>query len=428
MLTRRDFLKASGNVLAGVGMLGLTGCGDGTGASGKTQLTFTTWAIPSEEDAFQAVIDKYEAKNPNVSIKMEVQPPPIDERIKTRLASGEAPDLFRVSYQFIGQYTSEGALIDLSDYLDGDYGDAFTPSVWQTVQYQGRPYGLPHHTDTYALFYNTDYFDQLGIEVPKALDRCWSWDEFTDVARRVKEETEAEYGFAMNWQQGNGYTWLPFLYMNGGQLLSDNLKSPQVSTTAAIEAIAYCQSWFEDGLVPPNTSMKSTIPVENLFAQGTIGMMLNGDWYLPYLEDKMKDFGWDVTYMPCSVEKASDLGGNAVVVTRDSQAPEAAADFLKFLTNEENMREFCTSATFIPVRKTLLEQELDYKVRPQAMELFLEQSTTIPEHMASVEALPVFTEINLVLADELELAFTSGQSPEKTARNIANDIEDALSQ
>jgi multiple sugar transport system substrate-binding protein len=60
------------------------------------------------------------------------------------------------------------------------------------------------------------------------------------------------------------------------------------------------------------------------------------------------------------------------------------------------------------------------------MTVFVEQSETVPETMAAEQTIPKFNEINQVLADELELAFKEGQSPETTAKNIASETKEIL--
>ena len=429
-LTRQDFLKASGAALASAYTLSLAGCGGGGEASGD--LTFFSWNIPSDLKSFQALIDKYEKQNPKVSINLQTVPEGnFDEWFGTRLAAGKAPDIQRMTWQSIGLYSSQGALVDFSEYLDEGYSQDFGPVFWQAVNYEDKPYALPHHTDTFALYYNTDYLDDLGVEVPQqSPEGGWSWDQFLDVARRVKNETDAEYGFAFGFQGPNtAYRWLPFLYQNGGQLLDDGMSSPQISGQAGVESIAWTRSWFEEDLIPPGSTIKATdsTSVVNLFATGNVGMMLHGNWMMPYLRDNMKDFGWDATYMPREAQMASDLGGNCLAVTKDSQNPEAAADFIKFVVNEENMRFFCRNSQFLPVRKNLIDQGIDYEFRSEVMQRFLDQSQTIPEHMAQVETIPTFNRINALLEDELELAFTLQQAPEETAQNLQGGIEEILS-
>ena len=49
------------------------------------------------------------------------------------------------------------------------------PAFWQATSYQGKPYALPHHTDTFALYYNRDVLRKLDVEAPTSLDKSWSW-------------------------------------------------------------------------------------------------------------------------------------------------------------------------------------------------------------------------------------------------------------
>lgn len=426
--TRRDFLKVGGGTLVGAYVLGLAGCGGGSSQSGSGELKFQTWASTSgEQKGFKGLVERFEKQHPDASVKLEIVPGEQQyAKLDTRLAAGEGPDLARMQYQAVGRYSSQGALVDLSEYLEKGEASAFTPAFWQAVQYEGAPYALPHHTDTFAVFYNTGIFDDLGIEVPGSLQDSWTWDEFMQVAGQIKDSGKAKYPFAMNWQTaGAAYRWMSYLFQHGGQLLNDGLNGPAIESTEGIETIAWNQGWFQDDMVPPSTSIKSTEPIENLFSNGTIAMMLQGDWLIPYLVDNMKA-DWDVTYMIRDAQMASDMGGNVVGVTKDSQNPELAAEFVKFIASEKQMAQFCIDAQFIPVRKALVEKGLDYTMRPEQMQVFVEQSSTVPTEMAKEQTIPEFNKINQVLADELELAFKSGQAPETTAKNIASGINEAL--
>jgi len=424
--TRRDFLKAGGGALVGAYALGTAGCGGGGDDSGN--LTVLTWGSTSgEEKGFRGLEERYNAQNPEVPVEMEFVPADqAYEQLDTRLAAGEAPDIARIQYQQMGKYASEGALADLSEYFEEGYGDAFTPALWQAVNYEGAPYGLPQHTDTFAVFYNTGIFEKIGIKVPKSKEEGWTWDEFLEIASGITEEGAADYAFAYNWQGTSAsYRWMPLLFQHGGQLLDADLTAPAVDSPEGIETVAFTKRWFDEDLVPPSTSIKSGEQIETLFSNGTTAMMLNGDWLIPFVVDNM-NADWDVTYMIRDEGMASDLGGNALAVTRDSPNPEAAADFLKFAGNEENMSRFCVDGGFIPVRTSLAEQGLDYTQKPEQMNRFVEQATTVPAKMAREQTVPAFGNIVQVLTDQLEAAFKTGQAPEVTARNIANGIMENL--
>jgi multiple sugar transport system substrate-binding protein len=428
--------QMTGTPAVRIGRRGLLGAGLALGAGAArparaqaaVNLTMAVWGNRAEEEAFRSLIGRYTAQHPNVTIRLEVSGSSVQlyQQVDTRLAGRQAPDLIRIQYQQTGRYAKAGAIVDLSQHLDRGTADQFAPALWKATNYRDKPFALPHHTDTLAVFCNMDMFRKIGVELPRKLENSWSWAEFIRIARQLKEQGGAPYGFASAWQNNTGYRFLPYLYQHGGQLLDDDLKQARLGSKEGLETIAWAQSWFTEKLVPPTTSIKSSEQTQNLFANGTVGMLVHGDWQVSFLHETMNRAEWQVTYMPRDVGMASDLGGNCLAVTRDSKNRDVAIDFLKFATNEQNMREFCTAAQFLPVRKSLMDVELPYATRPDAMKVFVEQSRTIPDHLARTVTLPDFSRINAKLSEQLDLSFTSGQDAKTTAANVDNTIASVL--
>lgn len=414
--------------ILGAGLALSVASGRAVRAQAPVSLNFAVWGNRAEEDAFRRLIAGYTALNPHVSIRLELSGSSgqLYQQVDTRLAGRQAPDLVRIQYQQVGRYAKAGAIVDLSGHLDGGLAAQFAPALWKAVTYRDKAFAIPHHTDTLAVYCNMEMFRRAGIELPRRLEDSWRWEEFIRIARTLKEKAAAPFGFACAWQNTAAYRFLPFLYQNGGKLLDEQLLQPQLSSKEGLEAIAWAQSWFTEKLVPPTTSIKTNEQTQNLFANGTIGMLVHGDWQIPFLQDAMKQAEWQVTYMPRSVSMASDLGGNCLAVTRDSKNRDVAIDFLRYATNEANMRDFCVAAGFLPVRRSLMETKLEYPVRPDAMQVFVEQSRTIPDHLAATVTLPDFSRINTKLGEQLDLAFTSGQSPKDTAENVEGTIRSVL--
>lgn len=419
---RRTILKSGAGL--GAGLLAATY--SGPSLAQEKQLTFSVWGGDSEIAGYKDVIAKYEAANPGVKIKLDVMPfAQFYQQVDTRLAGRQAPDIFRVTYQQIGRYATNKAAIDLTKYIEADFGKGFTPAVWSAVNVKGVPFALPHHTDTFALFYNADLLEKAGISLPTSLDQAWNWAVFIDNAKKLKAQGGASYPFAMSWQNGAVHRWMFYLYQHGGRLLNEDLTASRITEKAGVETIGWTQSWFTEGLVPPSTSVKSAEKVQNLFANGTIAMMLNGNWQIPFVEQQMKA-KWGVTYLPRDAAMADDLGGTCVAVSRDCKVPDVAVDFVKFLVNEENMRDFVNTSQLLPVRTSLVNKGVDYAIRPKETAIFVEQTKTIPEHLVSTVTLPNWGRFNPKMADELDLAFTSGQSAEQTAKNIETHVERLL--
>jgi multiple sugar transport system substrate-binding protein len=399
-----------------------------TTAQENVELLLAVWASSdAEEQGFRDIIERYQAENPNVTVNLELLPAATAlEQIDVRLAAGQAPDIVRVGFRGDAiHYAQGGGVIDLTPYLDEANLEDFLPATIELMQYEGGIYGLPVNTDTFGLFYNKAYFEQAGITPPASTEECWTWEEFNEIARQAQENSDAEYG--LTHLVTNGKRWLSLLYENGGQLFAEDMQTPMIEEPEGLETIAWTQSWYTEGLVPPGNSMRGQDLPENLFANGLAAMLIHGNYIMPYLVTNMEEGSWGVTYMPCSTGQGNDFGGTGLSVTKDAENPEVAADFVQFATNPDNLAAYAASTLFLPTRQSVIDAGVEWNTLSEEMEFFA--NDLLPEvnpAMASVMALPEFPQIQRVITDQLELAWTSGQSVEETAANIAAGVAEAV--
>ena len=78
-----------------------------TGAVPKVNLTFGVWGSKNETDAYQAVVDTYNASNDEASVKIKAYPTHDD--LTAALDSGEVPDVFLVSRGDLARPPGAGA-------------------------------------------------------------------------------------------------------------------------------------------------------------------------------------------------------------------------------------------------------------------------------------------------------------------------------
>jgi multiple sugar transport system substrate-binding protein len=433
--SRRQFLATSG--LTGAALL-LGACGgsssSGTSSGGgdaggpvKGSASFLTWASDAELAAFKAAIKDFEQQNRGA--KIDLRPVPFEQvksNVDANLEAGKAPDLFRVTYQDLGFYSSQQALLDLSPHLPSGFESAIVPGVWQAVQYQGKPYAVPAHTDVSALVYNKAMLAKAGIKsVPDSVDNAWDWNEFMDAARKVRDANPGKYGFAMNWTLAGAYRWLNWLWQSGGTLLSQDLKQPALDSPEARRTLSLFQTWFKEELVPRNATPKGPYPDE-VFPSQTIGMCFAGDFLVPALEDTVKKFEWGVMPLPRDKEAATDLGGTAIVVTSQSKNQAVAAKFATFMGSRKQMQRFCEATGTLPVRQDLVDAKLQFNIRPDVMPIYQEQVKTLPGDLVKSVTLPKFTQINNAFTDQLE-QLVRGQSVDDTISNLNSALQQQLS-
>lgn len=432
-ISRRSLFRGAAG-LSGAALLsgcaGFTGGTSGNGGNGGTDsLSMVTWASDAEQAAFTRLGQAFQERS---GASVEIRFVPYAEMFTTidsQLQDGSAPDLFRVDYTSLGSYSSTGQLLDLDGHLDDELVEDLIPAFAEAVRFDGRPYGVPHQTDTTATVYRPDLLARAGITaVPDRLEDAWTWEEFDDVLTRLRDGLGGDVApYAYMWQQAGAYRWLNWLFQAGGRVLTEDLGAAAVDSEAGRRALETTRSLFERGLVPANTSPKSATYASDVFSAGNVAMGALGNFLIPELESTIgSGFEWRVTYHPRDVRAASDLGGNALVATAQARNPELAGEFLRFMMEPENQRSFCEEAIELPTRRSLVGADLDFAVRPDLAPVFVAQATTlIPEDVAQVTA-PDFGQINTALQDQLELCFVGGQSVEDTIAALTDRIDAVL--
>ncbi|WP_137123256.1 ABC transporter substrate-binding protein [Segeticoccus rhizosphaerae] len=412
-LDRRTFLQSAALLGATTALAACSGGSDAPSAGKSAALstgklsgsvTLTTWASDSEKAAFKKLAADFTAAR-GAKVKIEVLPyDQIRTVVDRRLQANKPPDLFRVSYTDIGGYADKGVLADLSDHLDADFGSKFFPSLWSAVNYDDTPVGVPHHTDTSALVYNKAHFAKAGItSVPDSLDSAWTWEELVGVLEKLKSSNPGASPFAFNYQLYGAYRWFNTLFQAGGTVLDDSFENVTLDTDQAKKALEWTQSLYTKGLHAPSILVKRPTYPDEVFPTQKISMIQAGDFLVPSLNDTIKKkFEWGVTYLPQDSGAATDLGGNALVVTDGAQNRDAAIEFAKFIVSPENMKYWCEQTGELPVLNELADAKLDYTVRPDVMPTFQQQATTMPPALVQTCTLPAFPGINQALIDNMD--------------------------
>ncbi|TDX77282.1 carbohydrate ABC transporter substrate-binding protein (CUT1 family) [Rathayibacter sp. PhB151] len=411
--------------------LALTACsgfggGGGDSADGDS-ITFTTWASESEQAAFESLITDFEAANDGASVELNVVPyDQMFSNIDAQLSSGEAPDVFRVDYGNLGVYSSQGQLLDLSDRIDEF--DSFTPAFQEAVSFEGTPYGVPHQTDVSALLVNTELLAAAGVtDIPTTAADAWTWEEFADVSTKLRASLPAEqYPFAANWQLGGTPRWLSWLFEADGALLEEDGTTPAIDSEAGAKALGFTKSFFENDWVPPTSSVKSATYADSFFTEQSVAMSFVGSFLVPDV-DNLADFEWTATPMPVDARGATDLGGNALVATAETDNPDLAAEFLSFMTEAENMAEFCAATNELPTRTDIDPASIDFAVRADVMPVFVEQAATITPRDVQQLTSPFLAQISVAMQDQLEEAFVGGRSTEEALSGLSDAIAQATS-
>ena len=379
----------------------------------------------SDKAAWDELIANLKQDHPEITLVTQTYPSgDYRDMLDTRIAGNDWPDVIRYTYQRLGKFKQADVMLDLAPYISQESLDDVSPAFLSACQFNGKLVAMPHHTDTLAMFYNKRMFEEAGIRIPTSPEDSYSWEEITDIARTLKEKYSLPYAFAGVWETGSGYRYLPFLYMNGGAVLNEAQDASAINSPEALEAIKLYEDWRKEDLIA-NTAMSGAATANSLFVAEQIAFSFSGSWHCSYMEENMGD-KWGVTYMPVRNGKtSSDLGGNGIFAYAGTKYPKAAAIVVDYITNAENMKKFCETGAFIPVRTSLLEGGVDYTVFPDEMKIFNEIVGTIDSKMAADETSVPFQQINEIFVEEMDPLIVNNSA---TAEDVVAACEERINE
>ena len=152
----------------------------------KITLEISWWGDDNRAALFGQVIDLFEAKYPNVTVKETPVGSPDDlfNRLATDFGGGgdTAPDVFALGGAKPQEYGSVGALLDLGTVAKLANVDKYPAFSTASAVVDGKLYGLPTGGNATAAFINTDIFEKAGVDVP---DASWTWDDLIDAANEI---------------------------------------------------------------------------------------------------------------------------------------------------------------------------------------------------------------------------------------------------
>lgn len=158
-------------VVAGVAVagLGLSACSSSEQAPSNEPTDSLTIATTSNNQGpMEAVVQAYQEKT-GIDVNLTVaDTSQFQTTIRTQLSSGTGPDVFTVwagggNPGAIDVLQGAGYLADLSD---RDWVGDVDPGTAETLQIDGKTYGLPSKLDAVGAIYNTATLAELELEVP----------------------------------------------------------------------------------------------------------------------------------------------------------------------------------------------------------------------------------------------------------------------
>ncbi|WP_010281334.1 sugar ABC transporter substrate-binding protein [Bacillus timonensis] len=317
--------------------------------SGKVDGEITVWVHPytadakKEEEMWKEITANYNEEFPDVEVNIETIPwANRDQKVLTALAANNGPDVFYAIPDQMPQYADVGMLLELDPYLEESDLEGFVDTSLVSTTWKDKKYGLPILQEAYTFIYNLDVVKAIG-EDPANLPT--TWEEFEAWAAKAKEK--GFYG--LNYLGGgsmNG-TIYPWIWQAGGDVVTEDNKV-LINSPESVKAFETINNFYQKGYIPEDSITATT--QDELWFAGKIMAQLGSGISITMMEKEGK-FDFAIA-PPLTGEKQLTYGTTGMfVVPSNSDNPDAAAEFVKSVTNPENQRIFNTVTQYIPTQE-----------------------------------------------------------------------------
>jgi raffinose/stachyose/melibiose transport system substrate-binding protein len=338
------------------------GASDGE-VSGKLQVLVSS--AQGSDNAYEGLNAAFEEAYPDVTV--EFQSVPNDAFAAARSSRLTAGNLDITLGQPVavpdfapdGQKSDDALAADAGlflDLTDEPFLENFTPSVIDSLKYEGKVYVVPTGLSYYTgIFYNKDVFAANGLEVPT------TWSEFQDVVSTLQGAGVTPFGI------GGKDSWPAGIPMEGAVQSLYPTRQDKVDLAAGIydgsidltddkpvEVLDRVKYIFDNA--QPNFAGVPYTSIPGEFASGNFAMTFDGTWNQTTI-DAAVNGAFDYGYFPYPAsEDAADnayLGGKVeirMVAAANAPNKAAALAYLDFFSQPENYAKFVELCGFAPAQ------------------------------------------------------------------------------
>jgi alpha-1,4-digalacturonate transport system substrate-binding protein len=312
------------HAMASCAALALAAFGTALAAQDTTEIRIMWYSDGVEGEVIADLLGRFEEMHPEIDIVLDnVAYQVIQEQLPIQLASGQGPDIARVTNLKAQAEHWLDLRPHLADpaYWDANFGDRFD---WM------RPDGsdaIPGYMTQLTLtggFANATLFEQAGVAIPGA---GATWDDWIAASTQVMESQGLPAAFAID-RSGHRISG-PNTSYGANYIGEDGMPLPVDDATMAF--IGKLVDWTNAGLMLPEVWVSASGTTYRAAADDFINAQIpfyySGSWQVANLSSKIGDaFDWVAVGSPCGDAGCSGLAGGAgMVAIKYTQHPEEVA-------------------------------------------------------------------------------------------------------
>jgi multiple sugar transport system substrate-binding protein len=196
-------------------------------------------------------------------------------KLQTAVISGSGPDVFSLGTTFIPTAQATKGFTTLTDQdwqAVGGKSRFFPEQLTMSGSSSSQQIAVPWRMQPFGMVYNTELFQKAGIKSPPT-----TWSEFVQDAQKITNPGDGVYGTDLDpsdsfdpWK-----IWWMLTEQMGGNFLSPDLKTAQLNSAQAVNAVQFWFDWATKyKIVDPNSMSWNASQADQAFVNSKVGMLI----------------------------------------------------------------------------------------------------------------------------------------------------------
>jgi multiple sugar transport system substrate-binding protein/putative chitobiose transport system substrate-binding protein len=403
-----------------------------TAVQAKKEIEFWTISLrPQHDDYFLKKIDEFESKNPAYKIIWEdTNFSSINQKLRYRIAAGNAPEVVNLSPQLMSSLLQEDLLYPISD-LEQDYSRNFYPLLWENGLYQEKYYAFPWYVSSKLMVYNQEIFKIAGLDPTKVINNR---EQLFAAAKEITKKTGI-------------YALMPQLKIHhefieaGIDLFEDNNKREKAAfnTKAAEEIIIRYQELVKAGVIPKDTLNSGFNVALERYKKNDLAILFAAPQFLDEIENE-SDYLREQTALAV-IPTAKDGIVNSplmnLVIPKGADHKKEAAEFAALITSPASQREFSQRTSIL---SSAVDDSAELETEKEEIITKIESKKALKTEAQKIlrEQLPKSKDLTLihpkadklikVLDEEFAKAFANKITAEEALTNMEKEWNQILNE
>ncbi|HIS31340.1 MAG TPA: extracellular solute-binding protein [Candidatus Limivivens intestinipullorum] len=286
-----------------------------------------------------------------------------DGKLNALIAAGQTPDVWTCNPgPNMDVYVEAGVVADLTDILtnqEADWYATFTDGIFERLTYDGKIMAVPTNYAAACVYYNTEIFEEVGVEVPT------TYDELLTVCQAIQDAgyTPISCSAGTAWCLSMIASYLCDRQGVDLNAIADHTANwTDENCIAAGEKLVELSQYFQATAAGDSNDQATAN-----FYNGQAAMLVQGSWAIAQMNGSNPDFEekCGVFQFP-AIEGANDP--NRMIVKTDNllmsattEHQDAVIALMKMFTDETAQKYTAEIGGKFPIIKDL---EIDYDAAP----------------------------------------------------------------